>query len=128
MLDLSKNETSLKKAIKRARERQIIIPSFKQMKNPELIPDKIKEKLRGIGLWEINPLNLFRITWKNEPVVQGGGFGEVNTMELPEELTGVKARIISLLGKWFPTGSHKVGVTFGCLVPKLVTGQFDPTQ
>lgn len=48
-------------------------------------------------------------------------------MELPSELTGVEARIIALIGKWFPTGSHKVGASFGCLVPPLVTGQFDPT-
>jgi len=128
MLDLTKNESTLKKAIERARERQIIVPTFRQMQNPELVPDKIKKKLKGIGLWEINPLNLFRITWKNEPVTQGGEFGEVNFLEFPGELTGVDARIIGLVGKWFPTGSHKVGATFGCLVPKLVTGQFDPTQ
>ena len=48
-------------------------------------------------------------------------------MEIPPELTGVEARIIALVGKWFPTGAHKVGATFGCLVPPLVTGQFDPT-
>jgi cysteine synthase len=42
-------------------------------------------------------------------------------------LTGVEARILALVGKWFPTGSHKVGASFGCLVPPLVTGQFDPT-
>ena len=35
--------------------------------------------------------------------------------------------IIALVGKWFPTGAHKVGAAFGCLVPRLVTGQFDPT-
>jgi cysteine synthase len=49
-------------------------------------------------------------------------------MELPPELTGVEARIIALVGKWFPTGAHKVGASFGCLVPPLVTGQFDPTR
>jgi cysteine synthase len=32
-----------------------------------------------------------------------------------------------MVGKWFPTGAHKVGAAFGCLVPRLVTGQFDPT-
>jgi len=48
-------------------------------------------------------------------------------VELPPELTGVEVRIIALVGKWFPTGSHKVGASFGCLVPPLVTGQFDPT-
>ena len=50
----------------------------------------------------------------------------MNYMEVPPELSGVEARIIALVGKWFPTGSHKVGATFGCLVPRLVTGQFDP--
>ncbi|MCK4759550.1 MAG: pyridoxal-5-phosphate-dependent protein subunit beta, partial [Candidatus Aminicenantes bacterium] len=128
MIDLTKNERNLKKAIQRARERDIIIPTYKQMKNPELIPKNVGEKLKGIGLWDVNPSNLFRITWKNEPLAKGGGFGNVNFLELPGELTGVDARIIGLVGKWFPTGSHKVGATFGCLVPRLVTGQFDPTH
>ncbi len=72
-------------------------------------------------------MNLFRITWKNEPVAKGGGFGGVNYLDLPKALTGVDARIIVLVGKWFPTGAHKVGAAFGCLAPRLVTGQFDPT-
>ena len=45
----------------------------------------------------------------------------------PPALTGVKARIVLLIGKWFPTGAHKVGAAYGCLVPRLVSGQFDPT-
>ena len=61
------------------------------------------------------------------PSQRGGGFGGVNYMELPSSLTGTPARIIVLVGKWFPTGAHKVGAAFGCLVPRLVTGQFDPT-
>ncbi|MGD2295380.1 MAG: pyridoxal-phosphate dependent enzyme [Candidatus Aminicenantes bacterium] len=127
MIDLTKNEKNLKKAIQRARERNIIIPTFKQMRNPELIPKNVREKLKGTGLWDVNPSNLFRINWKNEPAANGGSFGDVNFLELPGQLTGVDARIIGLIGKWFPTGSHKVGATFGCLVPRLVTGQFDPT-
>jgi cysteine synthase len=127
MIDLTIDEQQLKRTVQRARERNIIIPTFEQMENPSLIPDGIKKKLRDIGLWEIDSLNLFRITWKNEPVERGGGFDGVNYVELPSSLTGVPARIISLVGKWFPTGSHKVGATFGCLVPRLVTGQFDPT-
>ncbi len=76
---------------------------------------------------DVIPLNLFRITWKNEPVAKGGGYGNVNYIELPSSLTGTPARVIVLVGKWFPTGAHKVGAAFGCLVPRLVTGQFDPT-
>ena len=128
MINLTINQEQLKKTVGRARDKNIIIPTFKQMKNPELIPDKIKERLKDIGLWDINSYNLFRITWKNEPTKKGGLFGNVNFLEIPPELTGVNARVIGLVGKWFPTGAHKVGATFGCLVPRLVTGQFDPTS
>lgn len=128
MINLAKNKIQLERTIQRAKERSFIIPTFKQLKNPELIPDKIKEKLKDIGLWDINPYNLFRITWKNEPIPKGGLFDGVNYIEFPPMLTGVEARIIALVGKWFPTGSHKVGATFGCLVPRLITGQFDPTS
>ncbi|HCW76278.1 MAG TPA: pyridoxal-5-phosphate-dependent protein subunit beta [Candidatus Marinimicrobia bacterium] len=120
-------ELNLANTIKRCQDRHVIIPTFKQMRNPDLIPEKIQAKLRDIGLWDLNPLNLFRISWKNEPVEFGGGFGGVNYIELPGELTGVKARIVVLLGKYFPTGAHKVGATFGPLVSKLITGQFDPS-
>jgi cysteine synthase len=127
MIDLTIHEDRLDRTVQRARERNIIIPTFKQMRHPELIPDTIKRQLDDVGLWDLNPLNLFRITWHNQPVAQGGEFGGVNYLVLPPELTGVKARIVLLVGKWFPTGAHKVGAAFGCLVPRLVTGQFDPT-
>lgn len=128
MIDLTVNPEALKRVVERARERKIRIPTFKQMRHPELIPADVVEGLKNIGLWDINPLNLFRITWHNEPVAHGGGFGPVNYVELPSELTGVPARIVGLAGKWFPTGAHKVGAAFGCLAPRLVTGQFDPTR
>ena len=128
MIDLSVNKNLLERTVKLARERNIIVPTFAQQKNPDLIPNKVKAELTNIGLWDIVSPNLFRITWKNQPVAHGGGHGGVNYMELPRALTGVPARIIALVGKWFPTGAHKVGATFGCLVPRLVTGQFDPTS
>jgi cysteine synthase len=127
MIELTVHPDRMERATKRARERNIIIPTFKQMKDPSLIPSKVKEDLAKIGLWDVNPRNLFRITWKNEPKARGGEFGGVNYLELPPSLTGTPARIIVLVGKWFPTGAHKVGAAFGCLVPRLVTGQFDPT-
>jgi cysteine synthase A len=127
-IDLNIEKDRRNRAIQRVRERNIIIPTFAQMKNPDLIPAKIKEELKGIGLWDVNPRNLFRITWHNEPKAQGGLFGGVNYFEFPSSLTGTEARIIALVGKWYPTGAHKVGAAFGCLVPRLVTGQFDPTS
>jgi hypothetical protein len=127
MIKLTVNEKTRKNNLKRCREKGIIIPTLEQMKNPDKIPADVKEKLKSVSLWDLNPLNLFRISWKNEPKEKGGLFGNVNYVEFPSELTGVKARIIGIAGRWFPTGAHKVGATFGCLVPPLVTGNFDST-
>jgi len=126
-IDLSVDKGRRKNAIKRAQERNIVIPTFAQMMEPSKIPAAVKTELKSVGLWDLHPRNLFRITWHNEPKSSGGAFGSVNYLELPSSLTGVPARIIVLVGKWFPTGAHKVGAAFGCLVPRLVTGQFDPT-
>jgi cysteine synthase A len=126
-IDKITSETALEHAVDRFREMGIILPAFKQQRDPDKIPEKIRSRLQNIGLWDINPLNLFRITWKNEPVEQGGLFGRVNFIELPSVLTGVQARIMLLIGKWFPTGSHKVGAAYGCLAPRIITGGFDPT-
>jgi cysteine synthase len=128
MIDLTVHPETLARAVKRAKEKNIIIPTFKQQKDPDLIPDAILARLKNVGLWDIDPLNLYRITWKNEPVAHGGGYGQVNFIEFPKTLTGVDARIVATVGKWFPTGAHKVGAAFGCLVPRLITGQFDPTD
>ncbi len=117
----------LENTIQRCRERDIIVPTFDEMMYPERIPAGIGSELGEIGLWDLHPRNLFRITWKNEPVRSGGAFGDVNVIELPSELTGVRARILVLLGKYFPTGAHKVGATFAPLVERLVAGTFDPT-
>jgi len=122
------SEQILKNTTQRCKEKNIILPTYKQMANPELIPGGIKAELSKIGLWDLNPRNLFRLSWQNEPVASGGGFGDVNYLELPPALTGIKARVIVLIGKFFPTGAHKVGATFGPLVEKLISGEFDPTR
>jgi cysteine synthase len=127
MIDLTIHPSTLESTVTLARERNVRIPTFRQMRDPSLVPAGVRSALGGVGLWDLDPLNLFRITWHNEPTPHGGGFGPVNFMEISPELSGVEARILVLEGKWFPTGAHKVGAAFGCLVPRLVTGQFDPT-
>jgi cysteine synthase len=114
----------VKKTAARCKAHGITIPTFAQMRDPEKIPQSIKAKLPAVGLWDINPLNLYRISWKND--IKTGLYGGVNYLEIPREITGVKARIIGIIGKYFPTGAHKVGAAFGCLVPRLVSGEFDP--
>src|SRR5262245_37481200 len=106
-IDLTIHKERRARAIKRAKERNIIIPTYAQMKDPSKISSKVQDELGQIGLWDIHPRNLFRINWHNEPRSAGGTFGKVNFLELPSTLTGVPARIVALVGKWFPTGAHK---------------------
>ena len=118
-----------RRAVATCRERGILIPTFAEMRDPQIIDPAIVARLRDVDMQAVDPLNLFRITWHNEPPPPppgGGGFGPVNALELPSELTGVSARIVGLVGEYFPTGAHKVGAAFGCLVPRLVSGEFDP--
>ncbi|MBU2444151.1 MAG: pyridoxal-phosphate dependent enzyme [Bacteroidetes bacterium] len=119
-----KNEGFLQRSIERCRKQKIILPTFKQLKEPGTVPKSIQSQLGKIGMEELHPLNLFRINWRNDP--SSGEIGGINYLEIPKEITGVKARIIGLVGKFFPTGAHKVGATYGCLVPYLVTGRFNP--
>jgi cysteine synthase A len=127
MIDLNVNEAQRKKNIQRCKEKGILLPTYAQMRDPSKVPEAIKKELAGIGLWDVHSRNLFRVTWHNEPKERGGAFGGVNFVELPSAITGTKARIVGLVGKWFPTGAHKVGAALSCLLPELVTGRFDPT-
>jgi cysteine synthase len=125
MIDLTVHQDGVERNAKRARERGITLPTFEQMIDPAKAPAEVKTRLAQVGLWDLDPVNMFRVTWHNEPRADGGRFGGVNVLEIPHEITGVPARILGLVGKWFPTGAHKVGAATGCLAPRLVTGQYD---
>lgn len=115
------------RTVARFRERSILLPSFGQLSIPSLIPGPVRRALSGVKPDEANPLNLFRVHWYNDAsrIDQDELPGHV---VLPEELTGVPARIVVLLGDRFPMiRAHKVLATYGCLAPRVVTGQFDPT-
>ncbi len=129
MIDLTVNREQMKINAKLCKEKGIILPTFENMRNPkETVPQETQDALKDIGIGDVDSKNLFRVTWANEPNNAGGGYGETNYIEIPSELTGVKARIIAMVGKWFPTGAHKVGPAYSCIIPSLVTGQFDPTK
>ena len=82
------NEQNLERSVQRCSEKQILIPTFAQLRNPSLVPERVRNRLRNVGLWDLNPANLFRITWKNEPVESGGLFNEGNWIKFPSALTG----------------------------------------
>jgi cysteine synthase len=128
MIDLTKDEAQIEKNAKLCARQGILLPTYENMANPETVPPEILDELRSVGRDDVHSRNLFRVTWENEPVETGGGYDGVNYVEIPSSITGVKARIIGLVGKWFPTGAHKVGASYSCLAPALVTGQFDPER
>ncbi len=114
------------RTIARFRDTGVLLPTFGQLRNPATIPAAIRAVLPSIDPDSPHPLNLFRVHWFNDE--KRSGLTEVpGYLELPSQLTGVKARIVLALGNRFPMiNAHKVLPAYGCLVPRLVTGQFDP--
>ncbi len=120
-------------AVARFREKNIVLPTFAQLRDPTLIPDSIVGQLTDVEKDAADARNLFRVHWYNEHADEPGdnypGFVEVPThIELPSEMTGVDARIVLAFGNRFPMiRAHKVLAAYSCLVARLVTGRFDPT-
>lgn len=119
------NEAVLERAAALCRARGVLVPTLAQQRAPETAPETVRGRLSQVEPSAVDPLNLFRVTWRND--VATGLFGPVNTFEVPRELTGARARVIGLVGCRFPTGAPTVGAAFGCLVPRLAAGLFDPT-
>ena len=94
-------------------------PTYTEMAHPETIEPKVRAAALAAAKNELDPLNLFNITWKNE-------HNEVHKVVLPKELTGVNANIVVLLGKYFPSGSHKVGPAYSTLIEGCVDKEIIP--
>ena len=122
------DEQVLERTAKLLQESQVALPTFAQLAVPALIPSTIRQQLSSIGADDANPLNLFRVHWFND-ATRTGLADAPEHLVLPRELTGVDAPIVVALGDRFPIiGAHKVLAAYGCLVPRLVTGRFDPTR
>lgn len=119
---------TLKTAIRRCRERGVILPTFDQLEDPSRIPAGIRRRLPAVSPDAPESLNLFRVHWFNGP--DRASAAEVPAhVVLPKCITGVESPIVVMLGDGFPMiAAHKVLAAYGCLAPRLVTGQFDPTQ
>jgi cysteine synthase len=114
--------------VERFREAGIELPTFAQLTDPTTIPKSTRDRLATVDPDAPDPLNLFRVHWYND-ADRTGQAPLPQHLELPSSLTGVPARIVLLLGDVFPMiRAHKVLATYGCLAPRIVTGQFDPTR
>ena len=116
------------RGVQHFRQAGVRLPTFAELAEPQRIPEDVREKLAGIDPDAPDPLNLFRIHWYNDE--DPGALRAVpEYLELPDSLTGVPARIVLLLADRFPMiHAHKVLASYGCLAPRVVTGQFDPTH
>jgi cysteine synthase len=113
-------------AVRRLRELRVTLPSFSDLADPTRIGRAQQVTLSGIGADEPLAANLWRVHWFND-AARTGRASVPGHIVLPESLTGVKAKIAVALGDRFPMiGAHKVLAAYGCLVPRLVTGRFDP--
>lgn len=115
-------------SVARFRQAGIRLPTFTQLADPTRIPTEVHEALASIEPDAPHPLNLFRVHWYN-----GADRRHLvptpDHLVLPSSLTGVDAPIVVALGNRFPMiRAHKVLAAYGCLAPRVITGQFDPTS
>lgn len=95
-------------------------PTFEEMLHPEKIAPEIRQKALVARTSDpLDPINLFNITWRD-------GNNDICHVILPPELTGVKAPIVVMYGREFPSGSHKVGPAYSVLLEKELFGEVDP--
>jgi len=94
-------------------------PTYREMLHPELLPPAIRGAALAGAANELDPVNLFNITWR-------GPDNQVRQVVLPPELTGVAANIVVLVGRNFPSGSHKVGPAYTTLMEGELAGEIVP--
>jgi cysteine synthase len=126
--------TSVADAAKRDRAAQWLgragarLPTFAELADPSKMSQPRVAALHAVDPDRPDPANLFRVNWYNDR--SRIGLAETPPhFVLPPELTGVRSPIIVALGCFFPMiAAHKVLAAYGCLIPHLVTGRFDPAR
>jgi len=97
-------------------------PTFAEMRDPDLLPAELRARAQAaLADAPLDPINLYNVHWKDAA-------GAVRCRVLPEALTGVAAQVVVLLGKGFPSGSHKVGPVYSCLIEKQLAGEIVPGE
>jgi len=122
------DRTRRRAAIACLKRGQVRLPTWSELADPEGIEPPHLRPLSQVDPDAPDPANLWRVHWFNE--ADRKSLGKIpGHVVLPPELTGAKAPIVVLLGRRFPMiGAHKVLAAYACLVPRLVTGQFDPSM
>ena len=115
-------------AVAHLRDARVRLPTFSELADPANQSDDIRSRVSSVDPQDPHAANLFRINWFND-ADRSGRVDVPGYVLLPRELTGVDAKIAVAFGNRFPMiGSHKVLPAYACLVTRVVTGQFDPSQ
>lgn len=115
-----------RRAVDHMRQAGIRLPKFSELAHAPDALAGLNPRLNGIDPDAPDPLNLFRVHWHNDASRRGITATPAH-LRLPKSVTGVDAEIVIALGDLFPLiGAHKVLPAYGCLVPRIVTGSFDP--
>ncbi len=119
--------TARDNSVARFREAGIRLPTFSELRDPSTIDPEIVADLENVDRGIADPRNLYRVHWHNR--WGADGIAEVpEHVVIPQELSGVDAKIVLLFGDRFPMiTAHKVLAAYACLAPRIVTGTFDPT-
>jgi cysteine synthase len=119
------NESVISKTSEYFKKKGIVLPKISELCNPHTVDKNIINKLKTVDKDAMDPLNLFRVHWFNNG--DHVGFSKVpEHVVLPEEFTGVEAKIIVNVGRLFPLiAAHKVLAAYGCLLPRILNGDFD---
>ena len=118
----------VEKTAKYFKEKGVVLPTISELRNPHLISDAIKNKVLKLDKDAMDPANLFRVHWFNKRD-HSQFLDEPEHIVLPSEFTGVEAKIIVNLGRYFPLiTAHKVLAAYGCLLPRILNGTFDYTK
>ena len=114
-------------AVECLKRAQVRLPTFNELSDPTKIDPAHLPHLSEVDPDAANAANLWRVHWFNN--ADRKSLAETpGHLILPPELTGVKSPIAVLLGCRFPMiEAHKVLAAYACLVPRLVTGRFDPS-
>ena len=122
------NDGAYSRAVERFHEAGITLPKLSQLADPVAFRDEIEAHTKSTNPDSRDAGNLFRVHWHNA-ADRKGLVDTPGHIVLPPELTGVDATIVVALGNRFPMiRAHKVLAAYACLVPRLITGQFDPTH
>ncbi|MCX6529593.1 MAG: pyridoxal-phosphate dependent enzyme [Actinobacteria bacterium] len=124
LADTVVDEKALTNSVKRFAEQKIVLPTFAQLADPSKIP---ASNTAGVDKNAPDARNLFRVHWYND--MDGNRVSVPDYVVLPQALTGVESPIVVAFGDRFPMiTAHKVLAAFSCFVPRVISGQFDPTR